>query len=173
MRKDYASGDSDHDQKRRKDWLYSLIGIGATLLAAPIFFLMLALVTGGGLALLVSVLIMQIGVSLGSFSLACQVFKQELPEPSEILQIIFYSNFPAYLVASFLFGGGLVGSLATIGIAMVLAALVCMFHVGMPVFPSIFISIAYNVFAGVLTVVWILMLMTVFVGYMAATQPTY
>ena len=171
MDKDYGSDDSQGDRKMRKDWLFSLIGIGVSLLSAPIFFLVFAMVVGGGLAFFISVLLMQIGISLGCFSLACQVFKQEPPEPIEIIKIIIFSNFPANLLASSLVGSGLLGSIASMGLAIVFAALICMLYAGIPVAPSIYISVTYNIIAGILTFIWGLALMAVFAGYLAVTQP--
>ena len=173
MHKDYGSGDSDNDQKARKDWLFSLIGIGVSLLTAPIFFLLFILLFGKVLAVLLSILLMYIGVSLGCFLLACQVFKQEPPELMEIFVVIISSNFPAYLLAASLVGGGLFGSIISMGLAIIFAALMCMFYAGIPVAPSVYISITYNIVAEILTFIWLLALKAVFVGYMAATQPTY
>lgn len=171
MHKNYGSEASDREREIRKNALYSLIGIGAMLVTTPVFFLMATLVVGGALAMLLSALLLMIGVSMGSFLLACQLFKQEPPEPGEILVIVIFSNLPAGLLAPWLFGGGVVGALGTVVIATVIAALMCMFRAGMPVVPSMLISVAYNVFSGILTVVWIVLLMLVFAGYMAATRP--
>lgn len=171
MRKRFEKKANERDEEMRSNVKFSLIGIGATLVTAPLFFVLVAMVMGGGLALLLSVLIMQIGVSLGSFTLACYLFKQDAPEPGEILRIICYSNIPANVLASMLFGGGILGAVGSTAIAMVAAALVCMFHVGMPVVSSILISVVYNIFAGILTVVWAVVLGVVFAGYLVATQP--
>jgi predicted Zn finger-like uncharacterized protein len=172
MSKNFGPTDSTRDQEMRKSAMYSLIGIGATLLAAPLFFVLFAMAAGGGLALLVSVLLMQVGVSIGCFSLACQLFKQDPPEPGEILRIVCWSNLPANLLASWLLGGGFVSVVGAAVLAAVFSALVCMLHVGMPVVTSILVSVVYNIFAGILTLVWVLLLMIVFAGYIAVTHST-
>jgi predicted Zn finger-like uncharacterized protein len=171
MQKSYGVESSDRDHEMRRSLLFSLIGIVATLIAAPVFFLLAAMVVGGGLAMLLSVLLMQVGVSLGSFSLACHLFKQDAPEPGEILKVVCYSNLPASVLASWFLPGGVVGAIGATVIGMILAAVICMFYVGMPVVPSILVSVVYNIFAGILTVVWVMVLVVVFAGFMAVTQP--
>lgn len=171
MRKTYGATDAERERERRQGVKFALIGIGATLVAAPVFFLMVAVVAGGTLALLASILIMQVGVALGSFTLACQLFKQEPPEPGEILKVVCYSNLSTCLLAPALFGGGLIGVAGATGLGVIIAALVCMFYIGMPVVPSILISVVYNVSAAILTVVWVVVLMAVFAGFVAATRP--
>jgi len=155
-------------ESRLKEWVFVLIGIVVALASAPLFFLLVAMVAGGTIAMLVSVIEIYLIVAIGSFSLACRIFGEEPPEPSDILRIIFLSGLPANLVVGWAGLTGWLAVAAAAGVAMVVAALLCMLQLGMPVWPSIAICVAYNVFAAILTVVGVILLGLMFVGYMAA-----
>jgi predicted Zn finger-like uncharacterized protein len=173
MHKSLGTSDSDRDREMRRSVKFSLIGIGVTLLAAPLFYLIVAMFVGKVLAMVISVILMQIGVSLGSFSLACQLFKQDPPEPSEILKIICFSNILSSVAAAALFGenSGVLAMIGGTGLAMFMAAGVCIFYVGMPVVSSMLISIVYNICAFILTFLWVMVLTLVFIGHAIVTTP--
>jgi hypothetical protein len=172
VHKKYSGIDHTEDRSDSKSWLYVLAGIGGAMLATPLLFLLVAVMAGGGFALFVCVIEMYLIIAIGSFALACRIFKQEPPEPTDILRIVGWSALPANMVVSYFGGIGPLSLLAAVGIAIVISSLVCMLHVQMPVFPSIFVSICYNVFAGILTVVGVLVLVVIFAGYLVTTSGT-
>jgi hypothetical protein len=159
-------------QKRRIDdasnefpWKESLLvagGIGGALVTMPIFFLIVRMVTGPHLALLICALEVNFIAAVGSFSLACRLFGQEPPDPGEVFRIVGYSTLPANLLLGWIGGGGILSVLAGGLVAAVVAALICMFQLGIPVFASIYISVSYNIFSSILTVVGVLLLAVLF-----------
>lgn len=169
IHKKYSGLSRDEDKSDSKLWLYVLAGIGAAMLSTPLFFLLIAMAVGGPIAMLVCVVEINLIVSLGSFALACRIFKQEPPEPSDILRIVGWSVVPANLAVSYLGGTGPLALAAGVGVAIVISSLVCMFHIQMPVVPSILVSICYNIFSGILTVVGVVVLGVIFAGYLVTT----
>jgi len=172
VHKKYSGVDRHEDRSDSKSWLYVLAGIGGAMLATPLLFLLVAVMVGGPIAMFVCVIEMYLIIAIGSFALACRIFKQEPPEPTDILRIVGWSALPANMVVGYLGGVGPLSLLAAVGIAIVISSLVCMLHVQMPVFPSIFVSICYNIFAGILTVVGVLVLVVIFAGYLVTTSGT-
>jgi len=156
-----------------REWIYMLGAIAGAFISAPLFFFLVAMAMGGALAMIVCVIEINLIVSLGSFALACRIFRQEPPEPGDILRIIGSSSFPAMVLASWI--GAQISApawavwVAAALVAAVIAALICMFQVGMPVWPSVFVCFSYNVLSVILTVVGYVMLGVIFAGYMITT----
>jgi len=164
-------------RKRPKDlssreWLFALLGIVVALALAPLFFLAIAVAAGGEIALLASAIEILLIAAIGSFSLACRIFGQDAPEPSDIFRIIFMSTFPASIVVPMLHLPRLPAEVLSTVVAMILASLICMFQLGMPVWHSIAICIAYNVFSTIIKVVGILVLVILFAGWLVTTTPS-
>lgn len=169
VHKKYSGVDDKHEHADSKEWLFVLGGIGAAMVTTPLLFLLLTLMMGGVMAMLVCAIEMNMIVSMGSFALACRIFKQEPPEPSDILRIVGWSVVPANFVVMYFGGTGLLAALAGVATAAVISALLCMFQVQMPVVPSILVSISYNIFAGILTIIGIIVMTAIFAGYLVAT----
>ncbi len=130
------------------------------------------MLVGGPLAMIVCAIEINLIVSIGSFSLACRIFKQEPPEVGDILRIVGWSVVPANALVSYLGGTGPLAILAGVGTASVISAILCMFQIQMPVVASILVSICYNIFAGILTVVGVVVLGIIFAGYLVTTGST-
>ena len=146
-----------------------LAAIVAAFVSAALFFLLLALMLGGAIAMFVCVIEIYLIVAIGSFAFACRLFRQEPPEPTDMLRIVMTGSIVGRVAAGWLCGPGILGLLAGTGIAIVISALLCMFHIGMPVVPSILVCIAYNILAAIFTVIGIVVLGIIFAGYMVTT----
>jgi len=169
VHKKYSGVDRDEDRSESKLWLFVLAGIGGAMLTTPLLFLLIAVMAGGVIAMFVCVIEMYLIVAIGSFALACRIFKQEPPEPGDILRIVGWSVVPANMAVSYFGGTGPLSLLAGVGVAIVVSALLCMFQIQMPVVASILVSICYNIFAGILTVVGVIVLGVIFAGYLVTT----
>lgn len=146
-----------------KEWMYALAGIALSMLMSPLFFLGVQMVVGSVLAMLVTALEIYFLVAVGSFSLACRLFNQEPPEVNDIFRIITWSAIPANLLSNYLGETGLMSIFAGTCLAILVSAILCIVQLQMPVFASLFISICYNIFSAILTLVGILLLAAIFI----------
>ena len=55
-------------------------------------------------------------------------------------------------------------------LAAIIASLFCMFHVGMPVWPSIFVCFSYNILAVILTILGYVLLAAIFAGWLVTSS---
>lgn len=154
---------TDRTKEESKDWMFVLLGIGLALVTSPLFFLLIKMVVGAGLAMFVCAIEIYFVVAIGSFSLACRIFKQDPPDVNDIFRIIGWSALPANVLSNWLGHTGIASMMIGTLIAIIISSLLCMLQVQMPVFSAILVSITYNIFSAVLTIIGVLLLVAMFV----------
>jgi HEAT repeat protein len=144
---------SEEKEPRTKEWLYPLIGAGAAVLTAPLFYLLLSLVLGPFLALWICAVEIYLMVAVSSLSLSCKICGAEQPEFLQTLWVIIGTGVPPvaiFVVFRVVTPVGIVGAAL---LAVSLAAVTIAIYMDVSYLKAILMAVLYDIFGAIFSVI--------------------
>ncbi len=155
---------SQRDSKKKTpEWVQGVAAIILAMVLAPLMFWGIQMVLGTLMAMLITVVTINLMISLGSFAVVCQVFHQKPPEFGEIYRVLLWSSLPN-LILNWVGSTGLTSMLVAMALSVLISALLCVIILEFPFLKAVGICIAYNILATILALVGVLLLVAIFVA---------